>query len=208
MIGRYLVVNDELQVEVTSGVIFEMEPFRSIIRNDRGMKGDSQGRAKLKARKELAYIYLVTDLNSHLIRNGVSGSELKETARKEVELPEDWTESELVQEAIVKCLESEGPAVQYAKEVLAGLRTSSRATALLRKRLDKVIYDAGESPEELGKVNIQAVSQNITQIISLSNQITPAIEGVKKALSAAELEVREAEEIWGGGELGNREEPN
>lgn len=42
--------------------IAEIEEFRALIRRDRGSPGDSQGRSKQRAARELAYIY---HLNSH-----------------------------------------------------------------------------------------------------------------------------------------------
>lgn len=40
--------------------------FSAILRRDKGSKGDSQGRAKLRSRKELAYIYFLCDFGSPL----------------------------------------------------------------------------------------------------------------------------------------------
>lgn len=67
--------------------IAEIKEFRDLIRRDRGSPGDSQGRKKQKAARELAYIY-----HRHSYESPYAKYEPEERERRIVEdlFPEDW----------------------------------------------------------------------------------------------------------------------
>lgn len=95
-----LVINEDDSLATPSPFCTTIEPFRSIIRRDRGSEGDSQGRKKLFAAKEFAYIYGMVDYRSpyssynkekraDVLKNKIFGED------------SDWEPDELIEQAMI-----------------------------------------------------------------------------------------------------------
>lgn len=83
--------------------------FSIILRRDKGSKGDSQGRSKLRARKELSYIYFMCDFSSPL-RDWLYAEKRKESlyyaGLEEADI------DEVVQAAVAKYIELQNKAAR------------------------------------------------------------------------------------------------
>jgi hypothetical protein len=108
--------------------------FRDLITRDRGSKGDSQGRKKLQAARELAYIYFMENPKSQYMA-------LPEDKREErvinAVFPEPWKPDKAVQKArevyrqsvdtiAVKLLKSSYKAVHQLRDYFENLDLSER----------------------------------------------------------------------------------
>lgn len=80
--------------------ILSIPSFNTILKRDKGSPGDSDGRKKLLAFKEFAYIYHMADINSQPNRSGYSKNEAKYYAKEKAGLPDNWKEDEVVKQAI------------------------------------------------------------------------------------------------------------
>jgi len=93
---------DKLTVS-PSPLAIEVEPFRTIIRRDKGSPGDSQGRNKQLAKKELMYIFLSSDYSSPYLPLPQHDREI--TLKKTLDLADDWKEDDVIKEGIAKYVE-------------------------------------------------------------------------------------------------------
>ena len=85
-------------VEVAPEAVL-LKPFARLIRRDRGSKGDSQGRYKLRAKKELAYIFFYCDTFESQYSK-MDPAMRHEELMEYLELEEDPREDPIVQEAM------------------------------------------------------------------------------------------------------------
>jgi hypothetical protein len=93
-----LEVNVEDFTVKPSAFTLEIEPFKSIVKRDKGSKGDSQGRNKLQAKRELLYIWLSTDHRSPYLSYEESVRDA--SIKRVLEFEDSWKPDELVQQGI------------------------------------------------------------------------------------------------------------
>lgn len=111
-----LILDDDLRAYPHPSIV-EITEFRDLIRRDRGSKGDSQGRKKLRAVKELAYIY-------HMVDHRSPYSTYDEDLRREEVIndlfkDEDWEPDDTVMDAYHKYAEMiESPLVKLLKSAI------------------------------------------------------------------------------------------
>lgn len=115
-----LTINEDDSLATPSPFCTTIEPFRSIIRRDRGSEGDAQGRKKLFAAKEFAYIYGMVDYRSPY---SSFNEENRAVKLKEVIFGEDsdWEPDELVKKAMVLYEE------MYHSELVILLKSTRKA---------------------------------------------------------------------------------
>lgn len=63
---RLFFINEQYEVELNKEWILLIPEFSALLKRDKGSKGDYRGDLKLKARKELAYLYFCLDFTSPL----------------------------------------------------------------------------------------------------------------------------------------------
>lgn len=80
--------------------ILSIPSFNTILKRDKGSAGDSDGRKKLLAFKEFAYIYHMADINSQPNRSGSSKSEARAYSKEKSGLDEKWKEDDVIRQAI------------------------------------------------------------------------------------------------------------
>lgn len=77
-----------------------VKEFHKLLKRDKGSKGDHDGRKKLKATRELSFIYFYCVYDSRF--EAYDGQEKIDMIKELVELPDDWKIDEDVQAAIDK----------------------------------------------------------------------------------------------------------
>lgn len=90
-----------LEVEI-SAYATQVEEFKRLIKRDKGMKGDSTGRYKKRARAELAYIWLMYNPKSPYMESHDDEGMRHESIVDSLDLPEDWKIDDEMQQAIDK----------------------------------------------------------------------------------------------------------
>ena len=61
---RLFEMNDNFELQLNKEWIMMIPEFAELVRRDRGSVGDSQGRRKLRAIRELSFVYLIQDFHS------------------------------------------------------------------------------------------------------------------------------------------------
>lgn len=158
----------------------QLEPFKSILARDKGTKGDSDGRKKLHATKELAYVYFMADYASPIwnVEEDRRDIELRRLAR----LPEKWQPDELIEDAIAvyKKLQRT-PTIRALEEMRESMHSTADVIAVLRKSLNGIIDAEEAKPAELG-----LAVKLLTDINKLANDFP----SLTKSLEEVELRVK------------------
>jgi hypothetical protein len=90
-------ITESFDVELNKEWIVLIPEFNAILKADKGSVGDSEGRKKLKARKQLAYVYFMVDFRSPIY--GYEFVEKQREALRYTGLKASDVEITLVQEA-------------------------------------------------------------------------------------------------------------
>ena len=80
-------IEDGLVVQI-SPLTLEIGEFKALIKRDRGSTGDSQGRKKLQAKRDLAFVYFFSDLESPYTSYAEDARE--EHLGRDLGYPEGW----------------------------------------------------------------------------------------------------------------------
>jgi hypothetical protein len=90
-----------LEVEI-SPYMLQVSEFKELVRRDKGMKGDSTGRYKKRARAELAYIWLMYNPKSPFLESYDDESMRHTEVVNSLDLPDNWKVDDTVKNAIDK----------------------------------------------------------------------------------------------------------
>lgn len=183
--------NGELFVLVDGIPVFSptakmIEDFKVLIVRDKGSKGDSDGRKKLHANKELAYIWFVVDRKSD-IKNNYSEEERHEKAKRIVGLPEDWKADKYVEIAMSTWEEiRETQTSKVLDEIKESLFSSQRLVSLIRKKIDRKLLQAGENDivpdmdEDTGVDYVADLMKDVNSLLDMSKKIPDMISIIEK----------------------------
>jgi hypothetical protein len=67
----------------------EIKEFKALVTRDKGSRGDSQGRKKLQAKRDLAFVYFFCDVDSPYQHDAADAR--FDALKKDLEYPEDWS---------------------------------------------------------------------------------------------------------------------
>jgi hypothetical protein len=90
-----------LEVDI-SPYALQIKEFKELVKRDKGMKGDSTGRYKKRARAELAYIWLMYNPKSSFLESYDDESMRHTEVINSLELPEGWKVDKTMENAIKK----------------------------------------------------------------------------------------------------------
>ena len=188
-------VDDEEELEIIEEARLH-KPFKKIIERDRGSKGDSQGRKKLLAKKELAYIYWEGLYSSHYKIQDDDSSRLA-AIKSDLDLPDDWKPDDVVLEGLELFIQSQvTPSMELLNVALEGVK---KLKSYIKDIDLQEVVDSGprkgslvHSPTEYKKIldSLPATIESLQKNQDL----------VKKELDLAESTAR------GGGEIGMYED--
>lgn len=172
--------------------------FSTILRRDRGTAKDSDGRKKYRAMREFHYIYLMADYDSSLLDKGLTGKELKEEAKSEAELPDNWKEDEFIRAAITKykALNFDS-SKELILELLILFRGNIKRVIRLREGVDRLL----ENPM-LSRSEMESIAQLQEKIFDIAAGTPGKIKALTQALKdTKELNLGDIEELRGGGPI-------
>lgn len=206
--------------------------YKVILERDRGSDGDSQGRKKIMAFKELLYVKLLGDAFTYINQGGYSEKESHNFACKDARLPNEWKPDEAVKAAIGKYKEMQEmsmPTLSAVKTTRRGLKLSETIAKTIIKNIEntielyeskinetttfEVIGGTGEKKQEPVNVLNETAIVNalLTQLDNLTKMATK-IPQLQRGLE--ELEEKLSKERAGTGigrggrKIGNRAEPD
>lgn len=171
-------------------------PFRKIIERDRGKKsernlyevGDADGRRKILATKELAFIYFYSDPRSPYVESYLDNKEREAKVCKMLGMPEGWTIDSVVQEAVDFYLAEikEDFDVRYLNSnIIAASKTITY--------LENVDYDARDV-----KGNLLYKPAEVVKVLKESGGVLESLKALReKAFKKVNLSLK----IRGGGDV-------
>ncbi len=143
-------------IQINDGVAMNIKLARMIIRRDRGGKifGDAKGLKKMFAKRELAYVWYLVNVNSPGIRQGLTGQELHDKAVHDLDLPDDYKPDKTVKEFIEYYRDYHDTAVvKTIKQLIKGF---------------KIIYDSNDTLLNYIKQEVKKPDKSIDEIMSIN----------------------------------------
>jgi len=185
--------------------ILTIPVFKEILRRDKGSHGDNDGRKKLQAFKEFAYIYQIADYTSKPNKDGSNNRERHEYAISKSGLLEDYRPDKVILEAIEIYREEDGNAARDAikellktfnlsigvfKNIRIGIETSINKEVItieLAKQaldLNQMLIEQGEKIPALIRTLEKAITE--LELSDLKNQ-KKLIRGIKKPIPSSAI---------------------
>jgi hypothetical protein len=154
-----------------------IKEVRLILQRDRGSNGDSDGRKKLFAYKELGAVYWIADYRSPGRMQGYEGTELIEDAIRNFELPAEWKPDKVISDLITKyeAHVDGGVAGQTLVEIAATFNLMLKTIKTIRQKLTT----------KLQAVNI--TEDELKNLINLSNELLKLAADIPKKTKEIEL---------------------
>lgn len=170
--------------------------IKKILSRDRGGKvhGDPDGRFKLYAFKEFAYVYFKCDYRAYPIQHGLSEKETHAYACKYSELGSDYQPDDLV---LQFCKQYEKEHLSPAK---SSIRTLIRVFSLNEKIVEKVekgLKDTLDLPTLNAAQTLELFSYQ-KQLITVATDVPVLVKKLKEAMNLLEEEERTMEVMRGG----------
>lgn len=211
--------------------------FNKILRRDRGVgvKGDTQGRLKLKAYAEFAYIFYVCDLTSIPNTEGFTAEKTHEWALENSglnDIDSNWKIDKDIDDAIeyYKSTQVCTPTLNLLRSVKEGMNSSSDLINVMVKKMNehiKALTDLDfsdestdemiEDPDRPGsfKPNPNSSKKRLSdaidlqsKVLKLATELPKVFKEVKNLEEQVKLELAEGNGIRGNRTLGNRENPS
>lgn len=164
--------------------ILTVPSFTKIFRRDKGSEGDYDGRKKLQAFKEFAYIYHIADSKSTPNKKGYNTKSAHNYSVMMAGLPDVYKPDIIVIQAIKDYrLEDSSIAKETIIELIKTYAFIRRTFGLIRKTIEKTLDKdtlTGDEAKEL-------ISQ-VNTLISLGESVPDTTKKLKKAITDLELE--------------------
>lgn len=183
-------VDEHFEVQLDKPWIMLIPEFAAVLARDKGSEGDYRGSKKLRARKELSYVYFICDFHSP-IRDYDDDKKKEEALRYARLTPKDI-------DAVVLTAQKQYEAMQYENAPsLRTLNSLKKGMGNLDKYFEEVDFD---KVDKLGKVKYtpDAYIANITKLPKMRASI-------KEFERMVEEELRENTGIRGKAKLGGQE---
>ena len=153
----------------------QIKEVKEILVRDRGSDGDSDGRKKLFAYKELGAVYWMADYRSPGRMRGYEGKDLINDAIRNYDLPVDWIPDDVVLSLIelYKYNSDGGIAAEALTEISSTLNIMVRTIRVIRERLNTKLGSAG-----LTEADLQGLIALQNELLELATQIPKKIKEI------------------------------
>ena len=180
---RLFKVTEDLELEILPEIL-EIPEFKAVIRRLKKCKGDLDGRLKLVAKKELAYIYHMASAEGPYF----SYPPLERHQRLVNDLFEDpkWKADEEVLTAIERFKElDQTPASKTINTIINALHKSNRIIDTLieeiEKNMDEKKYEQGVTNKQGQTVTgVEIMLGDIQALLKVANEIPKSIDVYEK----------------------------
>lgn len=163
-----------------------IKEVRQILLRDKGSNGDSDGRKKLFAYKELGAVYWIADFRSPGRMSGYEGEDLIQDAIKNFDLPATWQPDDVVNNLIKRYAANKdgGVAAEVLTEIASTFNLMLKTIRSIRERLIVKLNAANVTDAEL-KESI-AMANELLKLASDIPKKTKEIELAKEMLKQTE----------------------
>ena len=208
---KLLTTNENLETEISSELL-EIEDFKILVKRVKVGREDNDGRRKLIARKELAYVYHMSNPLSRYYNYSEDErkKKLKEDLFKEVD--PTWEPDEVVAKAIAKYQElTKTPSLHSVESMLNSLHECTDIVNAMTKQIKENLieekYKAGINNKK-GEVitGVEIMLGDLTALLKVSKEIPNHIEVLEKLFEKLKAErSKAASKIRGGAQISERE---
>ena len=185
-------ITETYEVELNKEWILLHPAFAAILKADKGSPGDSEGRKKLKARKQLAYIYFMVDFRSPIY--SYDDAKKKFEALRYVGLDDIEVESPMIDEAL---REYEAMQLEQARSIKT-LQAAKKGMNALDDYMNNIDFDARDKQGKLVNSPKEFVA-NLKELNKAYDEIDKFEKRVYKDLQENNATIR------GTAELGDKE---
>lgn len=172
-----------------------LKEVRKIVMRDKGSNGDSDGRNKAFAYKELGVVYWLSDYRSPGRTQGYEGQDLLDDAIRNFNLPANYSPDQVVKNlmTIYEKHNNGGIAAEVLTEVAATFRLMLKTVKSIRGKLTEKLSAPNITEDELK--GLIALSNELLKLASSIPKLIKDIDEAKDMLKHHEDEV----EIGRGG---------
>lgn len=157
-----------------------IKQYNQIIVRDKGSKGDNQGRKKIMATKELAFVWFFSCLTSSYNINTEDEVEREKLIKRDIELPEGWKRDDVINNAIAYfCDYQETPTSGLLQTVRRTLNKSKKMFSILEGKLDLMLESLvtqTEVSDEQARINEEKIVSLVSRIMEMSMKLTTQLE--------------------------------
>lgn len=193
-----------------------IKEFRNLLASDKGSPGDHDGRKKYYSTKVLMFIWFYYNWKSPLAK--YPDRERFTQSLKEAKLKPGWGPNEvetIAANKYVELLEGLNPDFKLLQTIERGLNVSNKVVENLVNNMEENLEDLSSlqqgSLSDADKALImqkqKTLEEGIDNLIGKANKLPKAIDEVMRLKEKVRKQVSQKKQIWGGGELGNRENP-
>lgn len=218
MISNLFVLNEStFLVELNKEWISTIKEFRALIKRDKGIKGDTQARQKLKAQKEFTFIYHYCDFRSQYAN--YSEKERRTNALQNAELEPNLKiedDPDLLAAVEVYLALQETPALKMLLELKEGIHVGTKVVRKIREslenKLDEIDLDEVDASKEKDKNSrvdpIERINNRLKMIMETAKQLPDTLESIEELEQKVKKELADAPTLRGGATKGAQEDPN
>lgn len=143
-------------------------------------------RFKKQAFRELAYIFFTKDPNAVPYKHGYNEDETHQYAIEHSKLESNWKPDDIVSAAQEEYAHINGSVIKdVIKESLIAFRNYSKVTKLIRKHIDKLLFNAEEA-DDLSVDEINKLMSYTVQLLEIGNTIPAVKDKLYASLKAVE----------------------
>jgi|WetSurMetagenome_2_1015567.scaffolds.fasta_scaffold92228_4 hypothetical protein len=173
----------------------DVKEFKMLFRSDRGMKGDHDGRDKIRAYAELGVIWWINEPNSPGIRKGYSDKDLLNDARKNFMLPDDWKPTAEFKNANTWYKEHRASiGKETYQELIRAIGTAKSYVGKVREKLETKLDNPNLEDAEL-----KVVGGLIDKLLEIASTLPSRLKSLKDAESLIDAEAKERGNTIRGG---------
>lgn len=198
---RYTNGNIEFLIDDLSRI----REFRKLITSDRGQPG-TRANEKAHADKLFGLMFLLNHPLSPAIQRGLSGSELREFALNEVDLPKTWAPNDLYFDAERRYIEELNIGTIYVKlykSLLQAFANSDKVINLVNEKIKEQLNKGDIKEDDL--VNLIKYMESLNKI---ADGLPSRIKQIREAEVLAVKAVEDKEFAQGGHEIVDSMDPS
>jgi hypothetical protein len=158
-----------------------IEAFKILVTRDKGSKGDHDGRKKLQATKELAYVWFISHPKSEFVNN-YPEEDRDPMIRKHLGL-NDWQADAHVQIAIDTFREiTETQSSKLLQDTKDSLFSSQKIVNLIRKKMEAKLLQVENSEEAITSLGemIDGINNDFDRLLNISTKIPTLLSTIEK----------------------------
>jgi hypothetical protein len=192
---KVLKVTENLDLEIEAELL-EVEAFKTLIKRVKVGRGDTDGRKKLIATKEIAYVYHMANPKSRYYNYAEADRKVKLKSDLFTDAGIDWEADETVRLAILKYREIiKTPSLRTVDSMLDSLHECEEIVIEITKQL-KVDLAEGKHKSGINNKRGQIVSgtelmlNDLTALLKVSKEIPSHIDVLEKLQKKLEEETK------------------